>query len=88
MLFTDEVPLDPLSLELSDPLSSGLFPPVRCPCWLFLTSLVSLSPESLSPSCCCDKVCCSVADLMVNVVLVEVLDALLLRLPLFRGDCR
>ena len=71
MLFNDEVLLDPLSLELSDPLSSGLFLPARCSCWLFLSSLVSLSAESLSTSCCCDEVAFSVADLVMNIVLVE-----------------
>ena len=86
ILLTNEVLLDPLLLELSDPLSSGSFPPVHCLCW-FLSFLVSLSPESLSTSCCCHEVPCSVADSVVNVVLVEVLDALPLPLPLFCGVC-
>ena len=81
MPFTDEVQLDPLSLVLPDPLSSGSFPPAHGPCCLFLSSLVSLSPESLSASCCCDEVPFSVADSVVNVVMVKVLGALLLPLP-------
>ena len=85
MLFTDEVLLDPLPLELSDPLSLSSFLPVRCAWWWFLSSLVVLSPESLSPSCCCNEVPCSVADSVVNVVLVEVLGAPPLPLPVFRG---
>ena len=88
MLLTDEVLLDPLLHELYYQLSSALFPPVRCPGWLFLSSLVSLSPESLSPSCCCDKVPCSIADSLVNVVLVEVLGALPLQLRLFHRACQ
>ena len=87
MLCTDEALLDLLSLELSDPLSLGSFPPVRCLCLLYLPSLLSLSPESLSPSCCCDEVPFLVADSVLNVVLVEVLGALPLPLPLFRGVC-
>ena len=85
MLFTNEVLLDPLSLELSELLSLGSFLPVRCPCWLFLSSLVYLVPESLSTSCCCEKVPCSVTDSVVNNVLVEVLGTLPLPLPLFHG---
>ena len=88
MLFANEVLEDLQLLELSDPLSSGSFLPVRCPCWLFLSSLVYLVPESLSTSCCCEKVPCSVADSVVNNVLVEVLGTLPLPLPLFHGVYR
>ena len=87
MLFTHEVLLDSLSVELSDPPSLWSFLPVHCPCWLFLSSIESVSPESLSPSCSYNEVLYLVADSMVNVVLVEVLGALPLPLPLFCGVC-
>ena len=87
MLLADEVLQDPLSLEPFDPPSLQSFQPIRCSCCLFLSSLVFSSPQSLSPSCRCNEVPCSVADLVVNVVLVEVLGALLLPLPLFHGVC-
>ena len=87
MLLTDKVLLDLLSLELPDTLSSRLFPPICCACWLFLSSFLSLSPEFLSPSCYCNEVPCSVADSVVNIILVEVLTALLVPLPLFHGVC-
>ena len=87
MLLSDEVLLEPLLLEVSDPLWSGSFPLVRCACWLFLSSRVFLSPKSVSTSSCYDHVPCSVANSVVNVVMFELLGALLLRLFLFRGDC-
>ena len=84
ILLIDKALLDALSLELSNLLWSGSFSPVSYLRWLFLSFLASWSPESLSPSCCSNKVSCSVADLVVNIVLIEVLGALLLSLPLFR----
>ena len=72
MLFANEVLEDLQLLELSDPLSSGSFPPVCCPCWLFLSSLVSVSRESLCTSCYCAELPFSVTDSVVNVDLVEV----------------
>ena len=87
MLFTDEVLLDPLSLELSDALLSMLFPLLHCTCWSFLSSLLSLLSESWFSDCCCDGVSFVVADSVVNYILVEVLGALQLRLPCVRRVC-
>ena len=88
ILLDDEELLDTLSLALSDSLLSWSFPPVRCACWLFLSSLASLLPKSLSVSCCCDEGSGSIANLVLNFVFDKVLNALLLPLPLFCGVCR
>ena len=88
MLLSNKALLDQLLLELSHPLLSRSFPPVCCCYRLFLSSLVSLSTKSLSSSCSCDEVPYSVADLVVNIVLVEVLGSLPLPLPLFHRACQ
>ena len=79
-----EVLQDPLLLEAFDPLLSGSCLPLHCLCWLFPSTLVSLSPKSLSASYCCHKVPGLVADIVVNITFVEILGTLLLPLHSFR----